>query len=192
LAALAAGGRLLLGYQSDPGAAAAAAPAWPEGCPIRPEAGRATVLLFAHPRCPCTRASLDELAWLLARSEGRADAWAVFVVPAGAPPGWERGSAWGAAEAVPRLRTWADLGGAEARRFGAATSGQVMVYGEDGRLAFSGGVTAGRGHRGGNPGRDAALAAIRGRAQRGARPVFGCPLFGAESACAGEGSECSR
>lgn len=41
------------------------------------------------------------------------------------------------------------------RRFGAYTSGQVMLYDTDRRLAFNGGITGSRGHEGNNKGRQA-------------------------------------
>ena len=46
-----------------------------------------------------------------------------------------------------------DDDGAEARRFGAETSGQTLLYDARGALAFSGGITGARGHAGDNAGR---------------------------------------
>jgi hypothetical protein len=94
-----------------------------------------------------------------------------------------------------------DEDGAEAARFGAATSGQVLVYGRDGALVFSGGITAARGHFGDNEGSKAIAhfvadprpaAEVRERSPADASagnlartPVFGCPIFEA-------GAQCSR
>jgi len=69
---------------------------------------------------------------------------------------------------------------AEAKRFGAETSGQTLLYDERGTLAFSGGITGSRGHAGDNAGRASLLALInRSDADRRGSSVFGCPLFSA-------------
>ena len=79
---------------------------------------------------------------------------------------------------VPGITIWHDGGGSLARRFGVLTSGHVLLYDSSGRLIYSGGITASRGHRGDNFGRSALLAAILGAPpSRGSNPVFGCPLF---------------
>jgi hypothetical protein len=177
LAAVAAAGWLLFAEQAAPGEAAAPPGRWPADSRLSREPDRPALVLFAHPHCPCARASLEELAWVLARAGGRADAWVVLVLPPGAPAGWERGGLWD----LTGARVATDPDGAEARRFGAATSGQVLVYGRDGRLAFRGGITAARGHQGANPGRAAALEALGGGTTVRETPVFGCPLWGEDS-----------
>jgi hypothetical protein len=192
LTVLVAAGRLLLGSKATPGTTADTPRVLPEGCLFQPAPGRIVLLLFVHPHCPCTQASLDELAWLLARAGDQVDAWAVLVAPNGAPTDWERGRTGRAAESVASLRVWTDQGGSEARRFGATTSGQALIYGPDRKLAFKGGITDGRGHRGSNPGRDAALAALAGRPAEREWPVFGCPLFDQDSVCLEEASGCVR
>ncbi len=192
LAALAAGQVWLLRYQYTTGRAGAAPASWPPDSSVRPVPGRFTLLLFAHPRCPCTRASLAELARVVARSGREADVFVVFVLPPGAPAGWERGGLWDTAAAIPGVRVWADRDGREARRFGAETSGLALLYDPEGRPAFRGGVTAGRGHEGDNPGREALLAMLTGReAGYGEADVFGCPLFDDEPPRAEGGPECS-
>jgi hypothetical protein len=71
-----------------------------------------------------------------------------------------------------------DHDGVEARRFGAATSGQVILYDARGTLLFSGGITPARGHSGDSTGRDAILALlIDGSSEASETPVFGCSLF---------------
>ena len=72
-----------------------------------------------------------------------------------------------------------DNDGIEARRFGSSTSGQVMLYNTQGKLLFSGGITASRGHSGDNDGRTAIVALLtQGQALTDETPVFGCQLFG--------------
>jgi hypothetical protein len=79
---------------------------------------------------------------------------------------------------MPGLRVIDDRGSAIAKQFGAATSGQVLVYDDHAQLRFSGGITAYRGHSGDNVGRDLILALERGqRTLLTNTPVFGCSLL---------------
>jgi hypothetical protein len=131
--------------------------------PPRPAGAGMTLLVFAHPHCPCTRATLAELSRLLAACQGLPAAprvLVVFVRPAGAAPGWERTETWEAASRLPGVTVLADADAKIARRFDAKTSGQVFLYDGAGRLRFCGGITGGRGHEGDNAGRDAVTAAL--------------------------------
>lgn len=95
------------------------------------------------------------------------------------PEGWERTGLWSSAAAISGVMVRADIDGEAARRFGAATSGQALLYAIDGRLLFSGGITESRGHEGDNAGRSAIAALVLGAktATPAASPVYGCPLF---------------
>src|SRR5688572_27967573 len=57
----------------------------------RPASGRWSIVMFAHPRCPCTRASLTEFRELLTQAPAGVDAQVLFVRPKGTSDGWERG-----------------------------------------------------------------------------------------------------
>lgn len=145
--------------------------------------GVPTLLVFAHPRCPCSRATLGELAVLMAQAHGRVHAQVWFYRPEGLAAGWEKTDLWDTAAAIPGVSVACDVGGAEARRFHATVSGQTLLYGADGRCRFSGGITAARGHSGDNGGRGAVLALLHDAAmKRVATPVFGCALFEMETA----------
>jgi hypothetical protein len=168
-------------HQSAPGPAAKAPDLWPQESGLRAAVGRGTLLLFAHPRCPCTRASVDSLAWVLSRSRGRVAAYVVFYKP----PEFAEPSAstalWRAASAIPGVTAVEDAGGREARRFGVATSGQALLFDAGGALLYRGGVTGARGHSGDNAGREALLALSVGRpALAAAAPVFGCLLLSSD------------
>jgi hypothetical protein len=171
-------GMLVLGAQaSRPGDSGAAPARWPSGSRIPLDDRVPTLLIFLHPRCPCSRASLAELASLSSRSGDRVSVRAVLLRPerAGGSEDWSEIEAdlsdW------PRLTIWLDPGGEEARRFGVATSGHVLLYDPGGRRLFSGGITPARGHRGDNRGRDTVLERILGMAGDPTEsPVFGCPL----------------
>jgi hypothetical protein len=150
---------------------------WPEGSRIRRVGNRQTLLMFLHPCCPCSRASLAELAYIMSRVGGRVSAHALLLLPAHLPERWDTSGIERDLADLPDILTWQDKGGSEARRFGVATSGHVLLYDAQGRLTYSGGITSARGHRGANYGRDAVLAQILGEeADRPGNPVFGCPL----------------
>ena len=175
---------LLWGYQSTPGIAAAAQERWPADSRVRRATGRATLVMLAHPHCPCTRASLGELARLMAQARGRVSAYVLFVKPSGFPDGWENTDLLADASAIPGVTVVRDDEGVEASRFRAATSGQTMLYDAGGRLLFSGGLTGARGHEGDNAGRAAVVSLLTSdeAGQRGT-PVFGCPLFAQSDEC---------
>lgn len=187
------GGGYLLRYQSAPGQIATTVPSWPEESRLVREAERFTLVLFVHPHCPCSRASLAELRWLLGRSRECVGVWVVFVLPPGAAETWHEGPLWYEAQAlVGAERVVADRQASETRRFGAVTSGQVLLYNREGELSFVGGITAARGHRGDNAGRRAILAHLKGEAgARRVTPVYGCPVLG-DSCAEGEDTRCQE
>jgi hypothetical protein len=85
---------------------------------------------------------------------------------------------WNTASRLPGATVLRDDEGIEARRFGAMTSGQTLLYDGGGRLVFSGGITGARGHAGENAGRNAVIALLNGRpAGQDETWVFGCSLF---------------
>jgi hypothetical protein len=177
LAAIGAGARVLWSYQSTPGERAAERHLWPAASRLPRDPARPTLVLVAHPHCACTRASLAELAGLMQRLRGRVAGRVVFVRPAGMPAGWERTDTWRTAQGIPEVTVWADPGGVEAERFGARTSGQVLLYGRDGRLLFSGGITPIRGHIGDSAGQERIVSLVTtGRADAATSRVFGCAL----------------
>lgn len=166
-------------YTEKPGEAASAPAVWPKETALQATPGQATLVLLAHPLCPCTRATLAELARLLARVPGRVSTHVVFIRPVGASADWEKSDLWDLARAIPGVQVAVDPGGAEATRFGGATSGEALLYGSDGRLLFSGGITASRGHEGENPGAERIVSLLTtGSAELATSPVFGCPLSG--------------
>src|SRR5713101_1730239 len=52
-------------YAGTPGRAGSPHANWPATCRLSLDCNRPTLLMFAHPRCPCTRASLGELELLM-------------------------------------------------------------------------------------------------------------------------------
>jgi hypothetical protein len=117
----------------------------------------------------------------MAVSQGRVSATVFFYAPSTEAPDWDRTDLWGNALAIPGVRSVDDRDGSAARLFGAFTSGETLLFGTDGRLAFHGGITPARGHAGDSSGRDAILDLLAGRpAVRTSAPVFGCSIRGGE------------
>lgn len=174
---LVAGGlHFVWGYENSPGRSGAPPMHWPDDSAIRRNPELPTLVLFIHPHCPCSRATIGELAILMARSQGRVHATAVFVTPAGFK-GWERTDLWTSARDIPGVTISVDENGVEAQRFRSETSGQVALYGQNGQLLFSGGITGSRGHSGDNAGRTAIQSLLaNGQVSTKETPVFGCPL----------------
>ena len=168
-------------YKATPGVMAEAPARWPEGTRLARAEGRPTLVMFAHPRCTCTRASLAELRKLAA--ERSFDIVIAFLSPKGAPADFVQSDLWTSANAIPGARVVRDEGGALAARFGAGTSGATLLYARDGALLFRGGITPSRGHEGDSFGKERVLALLDGRpADRSDAPVFGCQLADADTA----------
>lgn len=179
-----AGLALLWNYENEPGPAATAPSQWPSDSQLHLSTDRATLVMLTHPHCPCTRASIGELARLMTQAQGRVTAYVLFVKPAGSSDDWERTDLWQSAATIPGVSVVVDDDGAEARRFHAVTSGQTALYDVEGRLLFSGGITASRGHSGDNAGRSAIVSLLNtGDAERTETFVFGCSLSGSRSEC---------
>jgi hypothetical protein len=120
---------------------------------------------------------MEELALLMAHCAKKVGARVIFYAPRSEGAKWATTDLWRSAAIIPGVRVLKDPDGEEARRFGASTSGQTLLYDLNGHLMFNGGITAGRGHIGPNGGWDAILSLLdRGTPQRNTTAVFGCPL----------------
>lgn len=156
------------------------------------------LLVFVHPRCSCTPATLEQLDTVLSsvpvpvqvdlvvynsralddtpnldRLREQTDA---AIHNQSAPLGGFVNPLHYPAQLVP------DTNGLLARRFGAATSGEVVLYSPDGRLLYQGGITPMRAHIGRTPASDALRTALTtGKPQSKTFSVFGCPIFSLQS-----------
>jgi hypothetical protein len=171
-------GSALVLYGTSPCEGAKAPAHWPSESTLERDRRRPSLVMFLHPQCPCSRASLAELARVRARCPGEMNLQIVVARPAGVPQDWEESSLVAMARAEKGATVSIDEGLAETRRFGAMTSGQVLLYGQDGRLLFAGGITASRGHEGDNAGADALVRALAASGSLQAAPVYGCELCG--------------
>ena len=176
LIATAAGMAWLVVYSQTPGDTGTAALTWPGGDAVSRNGGKPTLVLALHPACNCSQATLEQLERLTASGPGAFDVVVLFAGYDGLPADAD---VIGPVLARHRnIRRIDDRGAAIARRFGALTSGHALLYDEDGRLRFSGGLTRGRGEAGDS----VPLAYLRAWAA-GTRPagaatfsVFGCAL----------------
>jgi hypothetical protein len=189
LIAAAAGLWVVWAWDNSPGLHGNAPTQWPTASALSRATDRPTLILLAHPQCSCTQASLGELAEVLARAQTRPTTYVVFLKPLEFAAGWEQGDLWSTATAIPGVTVLRDDEGREAQRFGAATSGQTLLYDAGGTLVFSGGVTGARAHRGDNAGRATLVSLLNGGLSADVNSglhrepghnttnVFGCPLF---------------
>ena len=177
LAGLAFGVERIWAYKATPGVNAVAPQQWPGSNLVSLSAGRSTLVMFVHPQCSCTRASLAELDSILRQSNGRLSAWVLFLHPPGTTERWEKSATWDTAQRMRGVRVASDDNGIESDRFGASTSGQVVLYDAQGRLQFSGGITGARGHMGANSGETRVISlANTGTADAHDHAVYGCGL----------------
>jgi hypothetical protein len=164
-------------YENTPGSEGVKLSEWPRTSHLARTPGMPTLVMTAHPMCPCTRASIAELAALMEENQGRLTAHVIFFQPENATGTWHETASWKAAAAIPRVQVSSDRAGAEAELFGGATSGDVLLYDAAGRLVFHGGITAARGQAGPNAGRTALADLLAGNKFASSHtPVFGCPL----------------
>lgn len=191
LVGLGIGMRTMLNYEDGPASAGLPPKMGPSESRIQRTLGLPTIVVMAHPRCPCTKATIGELALLMARLQNRVTATVVFVRPNGVPEKWEETDLWHDAQQIPGVRVKNDPGGKEAALFGAQASGQAVLYDAAGQLQFSGGITASRGHSGDNAGRSAIVGVVTiivEKQNQRQTPVYGCYLRDPE-ARAENGSE---
>jgi hypothetical protein len=164
-------------YSNIPGRRSPSPAIWPSQSHVTRDRTLPTLLMFAHPHCPCTRASVGELALFMARHQGRVRARVLFLQPEGVSQDWTRSDLWRETARIPGVQVSSDPAGAEAKLFGAETSGQCVLYSPEGELRFQGGITISRGHWGDNPGLSALEGQVSGKIATEVRTaVFGCSL----------------
>jgi hypothetical protein len=171
------GGHALLKYENAPGKVGQLPSSWPANSTLQLEKDQPTLVMIAHPHCPCTRASMGELAQVMARAQGKVRAYVLFYIPKVAGHDWENTDLRRSAAQIPGVTVLSDFDGAEAQRFGAETSGHTFLFDSNGRLLFNGGITASRGHAGDNAGESSLLSLIDNHAGKLTQTlVFGCSL----------------
>jgi hypothetical protein len=172
------GMRALLSYENAPGKTGTVPNSWPAASTISRNTEHFTLVMLVHPRCPCTRASIGELAQLIARTKALpVDTYVLFWKPKTGGADWGDTELRRSAAQIPGVHIVTDIDGREARLFGAETSGHTELFDPSGNRVFSGGITASRGHAGDNPGETAIESLIKSQsAKNNSTLVFGCSL----------------
>lgn len=184
---------VLTGYSNTAGAVANTIPPLPEALSARMATGRHTLFIFVHPKCPCSRASISELARLMTACHEHLDAHAYFFQPADQPNSWSHTGLWEATERIPRVTVAQDIDGWNARSLQIGTSGEVLLYGPQGDLVFHGGITSARGHEGDNIGRTAVeQIVLQQQSDHSATPVFGCSILAPQDTCCDQQRETAQ
>lgn len=179
LVAITIGLTVLLQYEDYPGNAGNPPLNYPQSTNIQRSNKSPTLLVFAHPHCPCTRASIGELEVLTTKCRDRLKTYVVFIEPKEFSEDWVKTDLWQSAKSIPGVQVLVDYNGTEANNFNAKTSGQSILYSKTGELLFNGGITGSRGHYGDNAGRDAIVSIVKnGKSTINKTFVFGCSLKG--------------
>ena len=171
------GARMTLSYEAAEGTPAEPPTRWPSASSIHRDDKRFSLVLLAHPDCPCTRASLSELERIMTNVQDAVAAVVVFTKPGASAADAENTFSWRRAAAIPGVAVRFDDDARETALFGGRVSGQTLLYDPEGRLTFTGGITGTRGHEGENPGSNAVIEQVRREHQELLHaPVFGCSL----------------
>ncbi|HTI51110.1 MAG TPA: hypothetical protein VL475_09165 [Planctomycetaceae bacterium] len=177
---LGAGWWHLCRYTYRPSAVATTLSEWPHETAFAPSSGF-RIVMFVHPLCPCSDASIRELENSLARMPAKVSVTVIAVTAGLTAEDLESSGLIAELSAMPRIGLYVDATGAERKRFGAAVSGEVVAFDANGRRVYHGGLTPGRGHQGESVGQGQLEALARGESAAPCEsPVFGCLLPGAE------------
>lgn len=170
---------VLLAYQTQEGEYLPSPQSWPDTSSLQRSKTGNTALLFLHPKCPCSTASLHKFAKLLSH-HGDTLAYVLFIYPEGTDSSWQNTRLTEQAQKIANLTIVKDQSDHEMSLFKAATSGLVLNYDHSGNLTFAGGITPGRGHEGDSQGADELDEILSNREARklavSHSNVYGCPL----------------
>ncbi len=177
---------LLMNHEVSPGKPGAPPVKWPKDSNIKLSSDKDTLVMFVHPQCPCTKASLEQLT-PLTKTENLAIKILVFS-PRVKPKDWRHNAIDQLDFNKSSVSIIPDCDGFEAIRFNSQTSGQTLLYDTNGQLVFAGGITGARGKTGINPGLIELCTALSERTNKGTNSqkarealVFGCSIIKAPS-----------
>ena len=165
---------LMMRFDTRPGVAGNPLLRWPATAAVQLAKRQRTLLIFLHPKCSCSRASISQLQNLRKRFPDAFHTELVLWQPPGRSPAWNQLYRTDS-EDLSGTETIADPGGRVAALFDAHTSGYVLLYGAAGNLEYAGGLTPARGVNNEGPG-ILALERIMSGSTVGVahQPVFGC------------------
>jgi len=136
-----------------------------------------TLFVFLHPECPCSEATVEELARISERCEGELKIFGIFSDYPTLPQPAGRSRLWNKLESILGARSLLDEDAHLRHSFHAATSGECFLLDTDGHVIYHGGITSSRGHSGPSIGGDAIISFFNaGNISTVTAPVFGCTL----------------
>lgn len=156
-------------YESTPGATGQAV--------ATTSANHWKLVMVAHPDCPCTSASLQGLASAAPKLPKGAEVTVVFVGDRPTEPTKNMHLASGILGAKSEWRT----AKVAEQRYGARTSGTLVIYRPDGKVAYDGGITPGRGVLANDFAWRQIDRVITGKPTLETSPVYGCALSSEET-----------
>ncbi len=170
----------IIGYSNTPGEESFPPNVLLKEAPVSFNDNHYQLLMFIHPKCPCTRSSIRELTRFITSCPENITITFFCFVPSDKSDknkNWLNTDIVKSAQAIPHSIVISDVNGKWAKSFDAKTSGHVLLYHPDGNLLFSGGITAGRGHEGDNPGRTFITHAVKNKGSKSSQClVYGCPI----------------
>ncbi|MEO8380364.1 MAG: hypothetical protein ABI779_11930 [Acidobacteriota bacterium] len=186
-----AGGLMIFNaYQNRQGPRGAVPRSWPAESRILRSPDSATLLVFLHPNCPCSRASVHSLQRITGSLPPSSLPRIVFVIRKAVTNDWRAKSLLADASATPNATLLNDVNEEEIARFGTQVSGHALLYDHEGHLLFDGGLTAERGQEGDSVAADRLHALLGGTTTSATRTaVFGCALR-QPVAVQGKGASC--
>ena len=168
---------VLTNYSVAPGVMEPGKADWPQDTQLQLKPSGHTMLVFLHPHCPCSHATVNELSRLLADTQQQVHAQAVFFGPENRSETWSRTRLWHNARRATGVDPVVDVGAVESDRFGAISSGHVCLYSSSGERLFHGGITSSRGHECSNLATRSLTQILRcQQLVEGRFPVFGCKI----------------
>ncbi|PZM81110.1 MAG: RedB protein [Candidatus Melainabacteria bacterium] len=168
---------VLYEYELTPSPLANSKRVFPQSSDVQLAHGRQNIVMFLHPSCPCSEASVDEFHELMRAGEKDSVGTVVFYMPPEKEPEWSLAPIVQRVKRIRNVTIEYDTDGSRAETFGVTTSGHVLIYDGRGILQFTGGITGSRGHTGENHYFDLAKQCILARrAKYTTTPVFGCAL----------------
>jgi hypothetical protein len=190
LVACVAGAHAVMRYATAPGVVTTTPATWPHDTALQKSSIGNTLLLFVHPMCPCTKATLSELKELV--ENHKLPVTVVVYTPEAAGAKWQESALVRDFRQLDNAAIVHDVDGIESRRFGVTTSGHALLYNSADELLYSGGITKARGEIGDNDARQCLQNQLSSPGQAAlSQPTFGCPL-NSPGECSSESSSCCR
>jgi len=125
--AVAIGLYALMAYELAPGKTGNSPDLWPQNRYIAAHPDKPTLVMFVHPHCPCTRASIGELSIVMAKCHRRVETYVLAVQPQGVEDDWVQTDLLDQAKQVPGVNVLTDVDGILAGHTTVRTMGVVPL-----------------------------------------------------------------